>query len=137
MKEMEAGTEFWGVNMSRCLLLLLCLLLYLSLNPGQVFSQQAPLLEGAEGFSSPGWVLGDVIALDLEGNQLTAGYIDDGTNEEKEIAVAIYTQTRYESVNSLSDIKVGDVVAIDYRITPEGKAAAVNISVERIKREEE
>jgi hypothetical protein len=127
MKELKADAEFWGVNMRRDLLLLLCLLIYLSLNPGQVFSQQAPQR----------WLLGDVISLDLENNQLTVGYIDYNTNEGKEVTFAIDAQTRYENVNKLEDIKVGDVVVIDYRICCGGKTTALNISVERLKEAKE
>jgi len=99
----------------------------------QIFSQAVTLTEQEEEFPVEDWVVGDVVALDLEGNQLALIYIDYQTNEEKEITIGVDDKTRYENVNKLQDIKVGDVVRVDYRITPGGKNIASTISVERIK----
>jgi len=99
----------------------------------QIFSQAVTLTEQEEEFPVEDWVVGDVVALDLEGNQLALIYIDYQTNEEKEITIGVDDKTRYENVNKLQDIKVGDVISVDYRITPGGKNIASTISVERIK----
>jgi hypothetical protein len=117
-------------HMKRNLLLLIVAVLFFSLITGQVFSQQEAL--GEEKSLTEDWVLGDVIELNLEGNKLILSYIDYNTDEDKEIAISVDATTNYENADSLQDIKVGDVVGIDYVIGPQGKAKALNISVERL-----
>ena len=109
------------------------LVILFSLTTSQAFSQQAVLTEEGLEFSmqeNEEWVLGDVIALDLENKQLILGYIDYQANEEKEIVISVNSATDYTNVDSLKDIKIDAVVAIDYRISPEGEALALNIIVE-------
>ena len=119
--------------MKRNGLILLGVAVIFILTATEIFSQAVALTEQEEEFPIEDWVVGDVVALDLEGNQLALIYIDYQTNEEKEITIGVDDKTRYENVNKLQDIKVGDVVSIDYRITPGGKNIASTISVERIK----
>ena len=114
-------------------LILLGLIILFSLTASQVFSQQEALRQ--EELDSPvqenhEWILGDVVSLDLESNQLILSFIDDHTNQGKEIAISVDPATDYTNVDSVKDIKVDDVVAIDYKISPEGEALALSISVE-------
>ena len=119
--------------MKRNGLILLGVAVIFILTATEIFSQAVALTEQEEEFPIEDWVVGDVVALDLEGNQLALIYIDYQTNEEKEITIGVDDKTRYENVNKLQDIKVGDVISVDYRITPGGKNIASTISVERIK----
>lgn len=119
--------------MKRIASILFDLVILFSLTAGQIFSQQEAVAEQEEGFPIPGWVLGDVIALDLESNQLILSYIDYNTDEEKGTTIGVDASTNYENVKSLKEIKVGDVVAIDYTVGSEGEIIALNISVERLK----
>ena len=113
------------------LLVLFGLMGLLSLTTAKIFSQQEALAEEGLVYIIEQWVLGDVIAIDLEKNQLKLGYVDYNTDEAKEIAIGVDVNTNYENVNSLADIKINDVVAVDYETTPEGEAMASNINVER------
>ena len=83
------------------------------------------------------WVLGDVIVLDFENNQLEISYIDYDNNAAEGMLINVDANTNYENVDSFSDIQIGDVVSIDYITCCGGKNTASNISVERIKKEEE
>ena len=123
--------------MNRHALILFRILIFFSLATGWVFCQEESTTEEEFGFPFEEWVLGDVISLDLENNQLTLGYIDYDTDNEEQITISVDTDTKYENVNSLEDIKVGDVVAIDYIITLQDETKALNISVEGLKGIEE
>jgi len=83
-----------------------------------------------EEFVTEEWLLGDVVAVDLENSRLIVSYIDNETEEEKEISLLVDEATTYENAVSLDEIKVGNVVAIDYILEPDGKAVALNIRVE-------
>jgi len=119
--------------MKRNALALFSLVIFLSLTINQALSQQEELTGEELGFPIQGWILGDVASLDLENNQLMLNYIDYNTDEEKEITIGVDMDTNYENVSGLEDIKIGDVIAIDYEITLQGKTTALNISVERLK----
>ena len=110
--------------MRRNVFILLAIAIFFSLTTGQVFSQDQAQDE---------WVLGDVIALDLESNQLTLAYIDYDNDAAEEMTINVDANTNYDNVDSFSDIKVGDVVSIDYSTCCGGKNTASNISVEIIK----
>jgi hypothetical protein len=110
--------------------IILAALLILSIS--SVFLRQQASAEEASGYSVESWVFGDVVELNLENNQFILTYFDYD-NKEKEIAIKVDAQTKYENVNGLEDIKVGDALGVDYLVTPEGEAIALNISVEGIK----
>ena len=116
--------------MKRSALVLFMLVVFFSLATVQTFSQQEALAQEKSGCLSEKWLLGDVIALDLESSQLIVSYLDHNTNQQKEITLSVDEETRYENINSLQDVKVDDAVFIEYKISPEGKAIALNISIE-------
>jgi len=115
------------------MLILFSPLFFLSLNINQAFTQEEELIEEELGFPIQGWILRDVVSLDLENNQLILNYIDYNTDEEKEITIGVDIDTSYENVSNFTDIKVGDVAAVDYKVTPQGETIALIISVERLK----
>jgi hypothetical protein len=114
--------------MKRNALILFGIAIIFGLVTPQVLSQQADLDE--EEYIVVDWLLGDVIDLDSEESQLTVSYIDYDTYEEGEIAISVNKDTDYKNVDSLSGIKVGDIVGIDYKISSSGEVIALNISVE-------
>lgn len=78
------------------------------------------------------WVWGEVISVDTNSGQILVRYLDYETDNEKEIAIYTETNTTYENVTALSEIKPKDTVSIDYTISSDGKNIAQNISVEKI-----
>ncbi len=116
--------------MNRLVLIISAAVIILGFSATPVFSQQETTEEAGQGISAEEWLLGDVIALDLKNNQLTIGYIDFETYEEKEIDITVDSDTIFENVASLDYIKVDDAVAIDYIIDHKGQAIALNIRVE-------
>ena len=107
--------------------------IFLSLCCAQVFSSEdAALMEQEWGIPIQEWVLGDVTYLDTVNNQLTLSYIDY-SGKERLINLIINSNTEFDFAQSLKDIKVGDVVSVDYKITTNGEAVALSVSVERIK----
>ena len=113
------------------ILVLLFAAMLLAFAPAQAFSQEEMMEEEREEFLTDEWLLGDAIALDSENNQLKVSYIDYETEEEKEITIMVDADTGYDNVGSLAEIKVGDVVSVDYIIDSQGQAVAVNISVDK------
>ena len=77
------------------------------------------------------WVWAEVVALHPERNQLTLKYLDYDADTEKEMVMDVDGKTAYENVKSLSDIKVGDAVSVDYLIDTSGNNIARNINVEK------
>jgi len=125
-------------------LVLLFAVMFLALVPQQAFSQEEMMeaeeemmIEPEGAFLTEEWLLGDVIALDSENNQLRVGYIDYDTEEEKEIAIQVDAETGYDNVSSLSEIKPGDVVSVDYITDSQGGALALNIRVDKSESETE
>ncbi len=112
-------------------LILSGLVVFFGLTAGQVFSQEeAETFEESES-STQEWVLGDVTALDVEGNQLTLSYIDYDAYEDKEMTISVDAVTNYENADSLQSIEVGDIVSVGYVISPQGKATALNVCLEK------
>jgi hypothetical protein len=108
------------MGMLRVGLILFLGLAILSLNTPFVLSQE----EKTE------WVWGEVLSVDKDKNEIKVKYLDYETDEEKEITITCDAETKFENVSSISEIKVGDSVSIDYTVKEE-KNIAKNISVER------
>ncbi len=77
------------------------------------------------------WVWGEVKSVDPALSTATVIYMDYQTDEEKDLALEVNTQTKFEGVEDLSALKVGDTAGIDYSVI-DGKNIARNISVEKI-----
>ncbi|MFC1658142.1 DUF5666 domain-containing protein [Candidatus Omnitrophota bacterium] len=95
-----------------------------------ITSEEMMIEEPEEEFVTEEWLLGDVVAVDLEGSSLSVSYMDNTTEEEKEISILVDAATQYENAGFLDEIAVGNVVAIDYLLEPGGNAVALNIRVE-------
>ncbi|MGD9015303.1 MAG: hypothetical protein PVI33_04710 [Candidatus Omnitrophota bacterium] len=117
--------------MKSYVLVLLFAVMLLAFTPQQAFAQEEMMAEQEEEFLTEEWLLGDVIAIDSENNQLRVGYIDYDTEEEKEISIQVDVQTGYDNVSSLGEIKINDVVSVDYIADSQGQAIALNIRVDK------
>lgn len=78
------------------------------------------------------WLWGEVVSLDAASGQILVKYLDYETDSEKEITINVDDRTTYENVKSIGEIKPKDTVSIDYRVNPEAKNIAKNISVEKL-----
>lgn len=105
------------------------LILLLNLATDKVFSQQEILCNTSEGASNKGWILGDVVSVDLENNRLAVTCVNYDTLQIEKITIVVDTCTEYKNISSLCDVKIGDVVSIDYLSDSQGNVALV-ISVE-------
>ena len=77
------------------------------------------------------WVWGEVVSLDSQAKTLILKYLDYETDQEKELALVIDEKTTYENIKSFDEIKVKDILSIDYAAGPEDKNVAKNISLEK------
>ena len=77
------------------------------------------------------WVWGDVVSVDTQNKALKVKYLDYETDQDKELTVRMDDQTTFENVQSPDEIKVGDVVSVDYAVDVSGASMAKNISVEK------
>ena len=77
------------------------------------------------------WVWGEVVSLDSQAKTLILKYLDYETDQEKELALVIDEKTTYENIKSFDEIKVKDILSIDYATGPEDKNVAKNISLEK------
>lgn len=123
------GIKFW--------VLLVIVSLTISLNAtAQTSTPQAEEIEKttqtlASNESDTQWLWGEVKSLDIPNNELTINYFDYETDSEKEMKINVNDKTKYENVNSLTDIKLNDTISVDYTLSPDGKYIAQNISVEK------
>jgi len=77
------------------------------------------------------WVWGEVKSVDPALSTATVIYMDYQTDEEKDLVLEVNTQTKFEGVEDLGALKVGDTAGIDYTVI-DAKNIAKNISVEKI-----
>jgi len=107
----------------------------LLMNTKTIFSQEAIVRGGAipDSQNEPEvqWVWGDVVNLDTQNKTLTVKYLDYETDQEKEISINADDKTLFENIKSIDEIKLKDIVSIDYVVSSDGKNVARNISVEK------
>jgi len=77
------------------------------------------------------WVWGEVVSLDSQAKTLVLKYLDYETDQEKELALIVDEKTTYENIKSFDEIKVKDILSIDYAAGLEDKNIAKNISLEK------
>ena len=79
------------------------------------------------------WIWGEVVSVDAASSSLVVKYLDYESEQEteKQITFATDSNTMFENVASLSEIKAGDTVSVDYVVGAEGKNTANTISVEK------
>jgi len=94
-----------------------------------VLSVNAPLFAQEE---ETKWVWGEVLSLDTEKNEIKVKYLNYETDEEKEITIACDSETKFENISSIDEIRIGDYASIDY-IAKDDKNIAMNISIEKVK----
>ena len=111
---------------------LVWVVIFLNLSIVGAFSQPASEAEaqGKPPTLDPQWVLGDVIDLDTETNQLILGSINYDTYKDRIVVIKIDAAVEYENIDSLADIKAGDVISVEYIIDLEGEAVALKISAQ-------
>ncbi|MBU3959189.1 MAG: hypothetical protein KKH29_03380 [Candidatus Omnitrophica bacterium] len=109
--------------------LLISIISLILLSAGLGFSQEEPAVENQAEPEIQG-VWGEVVAVDIQNNELLIRCLDYETDSEKEMSITVDDKTIYENVASLFEIKAQDNVGIDYIINPEGKNIAKDISVE-------
>lgn len=77
------------------------------------------------------WVWGEITSLDPQNKEITINYFDYETDAEKELKLSLGDNTKYENINSLSDLKLHDTISVDYVLGTDGKYTVRNISVEK------
>ena len=77
------------------------------------------------------WVWGEVVSLDSQAKTIILKYLDYETDQEKELTLVSDEKTTYENIKSFDEIKVKDILSIDYAAGPEDKNAAKNINLEK------
>ncbi len=82
------------------------------------------------------WVWGEVINVDSKNGTLSAKYLDYEDSREKDIAFSVDSNTVYEGIKSLEDVKLKDFLSIDYIITEDGSNLARNISMDKPKEDQ-
>lgn len=119
----------------RYLVGLLVSLFLIFMNFGLVLSQEAIVKEKAlqETESEPEiqWVWAEVVSVDAQKNEIAVKYFDYEVDEEKNMVISVDNKTTYENINSISELKLGNSLSIDFVAGPEGKNIARNISVEK------
>jgi hypothetical protein len=104
---------------------------------GTSFSQdgiiQGPPLEDSVQAPDVPWIWAEVVAVDPQANQLVVRTVDyeKENNAEKEMVIAVDDKTTYENIKSLSELKAGDTVTIDYIAESSMRNIARNISLEK------
>lgn len=79
------------------------------------------------------WVWGEVTTAGYDAGELTVKYFDYDVEQDKEIMLLTDQDTLYENVSSLSGVKAGDNVSIDYIIAGDPRKPrnlAKNITLE-------
>jgi hypothetical protein len=77
------------------------------------------------------WLWGEVVSVNLQNNEILVRYPDYETDKDKEMTITVNEKTTFENSASLIDIKPQDKLSIDYRVSPDGKNIAENVSVEK------
>jgi len=77
------------------------------------------------------WIWGEVVLMDPAAKSLTIKYLDYETDQEKEMVIGVDEKTSYENIKSIDEIKLKDILSIDYISGAEGKNTAKNISLEK------
>jgi len=77
------------------------------------------------------WLWGEVRSVDTQKNEITIKYLDYETDTEKEIKMSVDETAAYENVKSINDVKVDDIISVDYVFSPDGRYIAKNISIEK------
>jgi hypothetical protein len=79
------------------------------------------------------WIWGEVVSVDAASSSLVVKYLDYESEQEteKQITFATDSNTLFENVVNLPEIKAGDTVSVDYVTSAEGKNTAKTISVEK------
>ncbi len=112
--------------------ILLCVMPYSGLSFGQeeVASDPGKDAQGGLAIAEMQWLWGEVVSVEPDTNRMLVRFVDYDTSSEREIAVSVDAETKYEGVKSMYEIKPSDTVNIDYIITADGRSIARDVSVE-------
>jgi hypothetical protein len=94
---------------------------------------EAPVIQAPAVQAEPEmqWLWGEAVSVDIQKNEVVVRYQDYDTEQEKEMTVSADTKTTFENVRSLAEVQPKDTLSIDYKVLPDGKNIARNISVEK------
>ena len=98
---------------------------------GVNFAQQG-WPEDTSGVPDVQWLWGEAVSLDLAKGEVVVKYLDYETEQEKQVAIVVDDKTTFENVNSLAQIKIADILSVDYIVGKGGRNLAKNISVEKL-----
>lgn len=91
----------------------------------KIISEAGPVGENVS------WVWGEVKSVDYSSSSLTILYMDYQTDDERELALTVNQDTKFEGISDFNSLKAGDTAGIDY-VTDIDKNIAKNISVEKL-----
>jgi len=115
------------------ILVIAAFLIFISVN--LIFSQESTEQTGSipqtQNEPDTQWVWGEVVTLDAQGKTLLLKYLDYETDQEKEINIATDDKTTFENIKSIDQIRLKDILSIDYIVSASGENIAKNISVEK------
>ena len=77
------------------------------------------------------WVWGEIKNVDYSSSSFTILYMDYQTDDERELALTVNQDTKFEGISDFNSLKAGDTAGIDY-VTGIDKNIAKNISVEKL-----
>lgn len=83
------------------------------------------------------WLWGEVSSVDPQKNEIGVKYLDYETDTEKEIKIITDDKTTYEGANAISDIKLNEIISVDYTFSLDGKHIAKYISIEKLDEKQE
>ncbi|MDD5045193.1 MAG: hypothetical protein PHU91_06395 [Candidatus Omnitrophica bacterium] len=93
--------------------------------------QETAPSEEAQTEQATEWIWGEVVSVDVADNQVKLKYTNEDSLEEKEFTVGVDSDTAFEGVQSLLDIKPGDNISVDYTVSEAGVNLAKKIAIER------
>ena len=91
----------------------------------KIISEAGPVGENVS------WVWGEVKNVDYSSSNFTILYMDYQTDDERELALTVNQDTKFEGISDFNSLKAGDTAGIDY-VTGIDKNIAKNISVEKL-----
>lgn len=81
------------------------------------------------------WVWAEVISIDEINNRLEVKYVDYDRKTEEQMPILVNEKTEFDGVTSLSEIKKGDYVSVDYEVIDD-ENQAIFIIVESVEDED-
>jgi hypothetical protein len=77
------------------------------------------------------WAWGEVTNLDDQGKAVTLKYLDYEADQEKDLVLVVDEKTTFENIKDFSELKLKDILSVDYVTGADNKNIAKNISFEK------